>query len=236
MNFGELQTAILDDLSVTTTDTFYSTAYIKRIANRAVNWLANLRNWQQTQHAYKFNSTDDAETAEYYNYPEDFKTDSIWRLIFDGDRYERKNFKDYLKYQDDYSAATEKIYADHRRQIFINPKPTSVAEISIWGHKIPADMSADADQHPFHDEAELEEAILKYAIGLALKKGRGTNYNRGVTETREARALALEIWEVQKKEQAKYKTHENKMFNHIEILPYNGQRRTRRGSFNTCNN
>lgn len=230
---SELKTAIRDDLSISAGDNFYGDAYIQRIANRAVKWYAGLHPWQQTQYGYYRSSV---AGQEYYNYPENFRTDSIWKLKFNSISYDRISFTEYLKYQEDHgSASSDKIFSDFRRQFFINPAPTTVADIEIWGHLIPTDMSADADTHPFAGEQDPEEAILRYAIGLALKKGRGTMYEKGVAEMNAAKSIADAVWEFQKKEQSKYQTKDIQMFEFTEILPPNGgERRTQRGNFETC--
>lgn len=233
MTNAELKTAVSDDLSISSGDFFYSDAYIQRIVNRSVKWFASLYNWQQTQYAYYRNSV---AGQEYYNYPEKFQTDSIWKLTFNGNDYDRIAFSEYLKYKEENSgSASDKIFTDFRRQFFVNPAPTVEAEIVVWGHLVPDDMSADADTHPFAGEQDPEEAIVKYALGLALKKGRGTQYDKGVKEIAGAKAIADAIWEAQQREQSKYKTKDIQMFEYIDILPTNGgERRTQRGSFETC--
>lgn len=234
MTNADLKTAIRDDLSIVAGDLFYSDAYIQRIVNRAVQWLAGLHMWQQTQYAYKYTTVADDVGDEYINYPEDFQTDSVWKLIVDGENFVRTNFSEYLRYQEEeQGSATDKIFSDHARQIFMNPAPASVGlVISIHGNKIPATMSADAATHPFLGETNFEELIIKYAIGLALKKGRGTLYAQGVAECNDAASIADKLWEIQKKEQAKYMTKDLEMFQHFDILPQNGgERRTQRGNF-----
>jgi hypothetical protein len=229
----ELQTAVRDDLSISTGDTFYSDAYIQRVVNRGLLWLANLYNWQQTQIGYK---RDSVASQEYYNYPEDAKTDSIWRLDFNGIKYDRKSFDEYLTYKENYTTgASDKIYTDHRRQFFINPAPTSVAEITVWCHIKPTALSASGDLSPFDGEAELEEAIIKYASGLAKMKGRGSYYALGVADQRDAKSIADAVWKKQKAEQSKYGTKDLEIFEWFDILPVDGSSgNRRRGSFETC--
>lgn len=233
----EIKTAIRDDLSIASTgDLFYEDAYIQRVANRAVKWVAGLHLWQQTQLAYKYTTVADDINDEYINYPENFQTDSIWKLIVDGENFTRTLFSEYLRYQEEEDAnATDKIYSDHARQIFMNPAPASAGlVISIFGHQIPETMSADAATHPFSGEATLEEAIVQYALGLCLKKGRGTLYAQGVAECNAAYTKVETVWKAQKAEQSKYQTKDLEMFTHIDMLPPNGgERRTQRGNFQT---
>lgn len=232
MTNADLKTAVRDDLSIATGDAFYSDAYVQRMVNRAVRWYAALHPWQQTQYGYR---RDSVAGQEYYNYPEKFRTDTIWKLKFNSIRYDRKDFSEYLNYLEDHGGTTsDKIYTDHRRQFFINPAPTVVAEITVWGHLIPDEMSADEDTHPFADEADAEEAIVKYALGLCLKKGRGSFYEKGKIEISEAEAMATKAWEAQKREQSKYQTKDIEIFDFVDILPPNGgERRTQRGNFET---
>lgn len=231
----EIKTNIKDDFSIASgaNDAFYNDTYIQLVANRAVKWLADLHDWQQTQYGYTRSSV---ALQEYYNYPEDFKTDRIWKLRFNGINYDRKSFADYLKYQEDNTnSATDKIFTDFQRQFFINPAPTTIATIEIWGHKMPDTMSASGDTHPFAGEADLEEAIVQYGVGICLKKARGSNFALGVAEQEKAVAKANKVWETQKKEQAKYQNKDREMFLHFNILPQNGgERRTQRGSFQSC--
>ena len=54
-------------------------------------------------------------------------------------------------------------------------------------------MSDDTDTHPFTTEPDLEEAIVKYSLGLLYKKGRGSMYERGRREIEEALAIVEDV-------------------------------------------
>jgi hypothetical protein len=235
MNFGGIKTAIRDDLSIATGDSFFSDAYIARVANRAIKWAANFHNWEETQRAVKRDSEAD---QEYYNYLENFKRDSIFKLTYNGDDFKKVRFRDYLKYQEDNPSGTDKIFADYRNRYFINGTIAEiVGGIVIWGHEIPSDYSDDADETPFQNQADIEEAIVKYGVGLAMKKARGSDYSRGKAEILEAITLLGIARKAQLKRQADYKTKNNQMFNRIDIVPEHGRagHKTKRGSFNICN-
>lgn len=233
MTLGELRQALVDDLSVETTDTFFSTAVLNRFVNRAVQWAANYRNWQETQRAVKR----DSEASEYYNYPENFKTDSIEILTFNGERYKKVLFREYEEYKEQHSGGGgKKIWADFRRRYFIHPAPTAagVKNIKIWGHEVPDEMSDDADTHPFDNQSMIEEAIQLYALGLALRKSRGTFFEKGRAMQGDALVILAEAWDNQVSDQADYMSETTEAFEHTDFLNYGGVTNTKRGSFEQC--
>lgn len=230
----ELKTAVRDELSIaSSSDLFFSDAYIQRIVNRAVKYAGSLYNWQQTQDARK---RDSVAGQEYYNYPENWKTDSVFKVKFNGERYDPTNFDEYEQYQEENGAsANDKIFADYKRQVFLNPVPTTVAEITVWGHAIPDAMSGDSDTHPFAGEAEIEEAIILYAQGLAKKKARGSYYAMGVQDIKDAEKKFKEEYDKQLEKQSHYQNKDLEIFEWVDMLPCAGNNtRTRRGSFETC--
>lgn len=232
MDFSDYQQAVLDDISVTTADAFYTTAIIKRAINRAYKWVAGLRDWPQTEEAYVRNTEDG---KAYYNYPTNFKTDSISRLVYNGYEYDKTAWRDFLRYQDDNPTGTDKIFSDYKRQYHFNATVTAITDgIELWGQMIPDDMTVDADLTKFSGDSNLEEAILKKALAIIYKKGRGQMYDRGVALEDEAKALVSDAWSQMKIKQADYVSKDSEVFSRIEILPTRSQRRrSGRGNFNT---
>lgn len=239
MNRGDIRQALLDELSKASTDTFHTTAILNRFIQRAVDFATKYKLWEQTQTAYKFTPIlAGDETDEYWDYPENFITDSIYRLavgtgtIASDERYKPVTFEEYLNFKED-AQTTKKLFTDHKRQYFIHPTITGTPVITVWGHAIAETMSDDADEHAFTDDAIIEEAILKYALGLALRKMRGSYIEQGKAAQAEAIALLNQAWEQQRKKQANKKTETAEAWEHVDFLHQRaGNRVTRRGSFN----
>ena len=120
MNFGELQTAMLDDLSLLSTDTFYTTGLIKRYLNRSVKYIAGKHNWQQTQKA-KTATITESQVGEYFNYGEDFKQDSLFRIEVNGKKYKIVTFPEFREFKTDNPNNSTKLASDFRNRIFANP-------------------------------------------------------------------------------------------------------------------
>lgn len=232
MDFSEYQQAVLDDISVEAGDAFYKTAVIKRAINRAYRWVAGLRNWPQTEEAYK---RDTEAGKDYYNYPSNFKTDSITRLLYNGKEYTKTAWRDFLRYQDNNPNGTDKIFGDYKRQYHINADVEALtAGVEVWGQIIPEDMVNNSDTTLFSGDSNIEEAILKKTLAILYKKARGQMYDRGVVLEDDAKALVSDAWTQIMKSQGDYQSKDTAVFNRIEILPTRSQRRrSGRGNFNT---
>ncbi len=237
MNLGEHRQAIIDDLSIEASDAFYDAggdyALIDRFVNRGVKFIANMFNWQETQRAVK---RDSIAGQAYYNYPENYKNDSIDYISLDGTKYRKVNFREWQEYVDENPNDTgNKIMADFRRRYFLHPAPTTDGDknIKLWGHEIPDDLSDSADEHPFTGQSLLEEAIHLYALGLCLRKARGTFFDKGRKLQLEAAQLAQLAFDNQLDAQADYQSETAEAFEHTDFLDVDGA--TRRGSFKTCN-
>ena len=234
MTFLEHQTAVLNDLSAETTDAFFTLTQVKSFINRGIKLFAGLHFWSETKEAYKRQMTDDelAEGLRYFDNPETFYSDSIYRIDDDnGKEYIKKNWEDFLRYITDDQTKDDYIFAVHNNQFFVNPIPTEALEFSLWGHKIPDTQTADADTHPFSYDAEACELINDYAIGLALKKARGGFLTKGINMINQVKQEAENKWKKQKSQQAEYQAQNNEMFSEIEIIPQPGGTTTERGNF-----
>lgn len=237
MNLGEHRTAITDDLSIESGDAFYDAggddALIDRFINRAVQFIANMYNWQETQRAVK---RDSIAGQAYYNYPENFKNDSIDYITVDGNKYRKQLFREWQEYTEEHPNDTgNRIMADFRRRYFLHPAPTTNGDknIKLWGHEIPDTLAESTDEHPFTGQSLLEEAIHLYALGLCLRKARGSFFKKGRELQAEAMQLATVAFDNQLDAQADYQSDTAEAFDHYDYLNVDGA--TQRGSFKTCN-
>ena len=230
MDFTALQQAITDDISVTSGDAFYTTAVIKRVINRAYKWAAAMRNWPQTEETYYR----DSEVGQaYYNYPTNFKTDSIVELYYNGEEYTKTVWRDFRKYLRDNPTGTDKIWSDLKRQYHINASVATIVNgIEITGHIIPDDLVNASDYTLFVGDANVENAIIKYALSILYKKGRGQMFDRGTALEEEAKGLLGDAWTQVMKSQGDYASKDSAIFNQIDVLPTaRGARRTNPGNF-----
>src|SRR3990172_3109899 len=93
--YSEMQTELLARLMASTNSTLFPTARIQTLIKDAHLWATSLYLWPQLERD-KYTSTNG---DYYYDYPTDFRTDSISRIIIDDKEYDRKAFEDWLDYK-----------------------------------------------------------------------------------------------------------------------------------------
>lgn len=231
MTFLELQNAIYDDLNTTNTDSFFTLALVKRYINRQINRVAGLFPWPHIRIA---EIRDSVAGQEWYNYPEDWYQNSIYRLTYNGDKFNPTNFNDFedLKADNDKS---EKRFANFENKYFLDPIPTAdlVGGISIWGYKKPTILVNDTDVNPFSEDAEIEEEIVNLTRAMLMQKQKGSYLAQGRTLEKETIANITAIWKKTYMKEAKFMTKTREMFKPINILnqPSNRSIADRIGNF-----
>ena len=192
MIFSTQQTEVRDRLTILSTSTLITTTMIKRWLNMAKDWAMNYKPWPFLQKL----STDLIDATGKYPYPTGIRTKSVYLITVNGKRYVKIAYEDYLKYLEDYSTGTDKVWAEFDRDIYINGNACSVGEtINIYGYEKVTDLSADADVTPF-DAAEPsgDEAIIRRAVAIGMRKIGGLD-NQAIVEEREAKELLETIWQ-----------------------------------------
>ena len=216
MTFKEAQDAILDDFSATSSDTFFTTAIIKRYLNRQMRRISGLYPWPHTKTA----ETRDSEiNQEWYNYPEDWVQDSIYLVEYNGNKYDPADFADYEKMKTDQDTS-ENIFANFENKYFLYPKPVIavVNGISLWGHKLPAALVADADNSPYTEDPEIEEEWVNLTRAMLMQKQRGSFLAQGRALEKDTLSNLTAIWKKVYMKKAKFQTKSREMFKPINIL------------------
>ncbi len=191
--YTELQTELLSRLMAASNSTLFTTTRIQTLIKDAYMWAVTQYNWPVLE---KAKITKTSAGNYYYDYPAEFRTDSIIRVEIDGIEYDRKAFEDFLDYKNENPTdVSRKIFADFGRQIFIFPTPTvtGVSNFDVWGVIQPDQLSGGTDTTIFtyHDESG-NEAIVKKAFAVAMTK---TNKNLAVQEENEAKTILATIWQ-----------------------------------------
>ena len=208
--FSEIIQAVQDDLTVGDESSLYPLALVKRAVNRSYRKSSALFNWPDLENA---KTTSSVINQEYYDYPREFRADSIWRIEMDDNQYGEEpdgspmDWHDYRVFRadSDNDNSTEKKWATQRRRYFIFPVPTTNGSnnISVWGQRIPDALAADADVTIFsYSMPEGNEAIILEAV--AILKSKGENEKAGQFRSTEAKQLLIVAWGKIQKEQAKY--------------------------------
>lgn len=166
----EMETELVAQLQVASNSSLFPSTRITKLIQNAHKWATNLFIWTDL---VKAKMTNTGANQEYYDYPEEFRSNTIVRLTVDDVSYERKNFEDYLAYKEDNSTSDLKMFANYGRYFFINPTPTSAGSnnLCIWG-AVQADALSDATSETIFsgNKPEGNEAIVQRALGVALRR------------------------------------------------------------------
>lgn len=211
-----IRAAIQDDLTTGDESTLFSPSLIDRAINRAYRKVAGMYPWPELQDAKK---TSTQASQEYYDYPQNWRSNSVWKVVIDDIRYGETpdgsplSFDDYLNWKEDYPDSTEKKWANQWRRFFVWPVPTSQGNnnIVVWGIKAVTSLSNDSDTTIFsYSTPEANEALqLEAAAILRIKGGetpiRLARYIQGaLLLSMEAQQILTTAWGKIAKEQAKY--------------------------------
>lgn len=207
--FQEIYGAVQTDLNVLDETPLFPLATVKKAVNRAYVKAHGLFRWAGTEDA-KYTTTQ--TNQEYYDYPQDFRDNSIYRVEIDGDQYGEDpdgspmEWSDYLNWRsdDDNDNSTEKKWSNQKRRIFVYPVPTTATStITVWGHSVPDSLTSDGDTTIFsYSMPEANEAVVLEAV--AILKSQGEEEKAGEFRSAEAKQILIVAWNKIRQEKGKY--------------------------------
>jgi hypothetical protein len=205
---SELDTGLANDLNTASNSTLFPSPTRLLALNRAYIKCGRLFRWKALEDAKK---TSTAIAQEYYDYPQTWSPDSIWRLEVNGVRYGESPdgspmaFEDYLVFREDDTNSSEKKWATQWLRFFIYPVPTTVISngIVIWGQKNVTELVNSSDTTIFsYNMPECNEAIMLEA--KAILKNKAGNEKSGQFFSAEAKQILVIAWNKLQQEKAKH--------------------------------
>lgn len=232
VTFDDIVQAVQDDLTTGDESTLYAPAVIKRAINRAYHKVGGLFPWPELQDAKVTTTQID---QQYYDYPQNWRSNSIWKLRINYERYGEDpdgsplSFDDFLNWKEDYPDNTDKKWANQWRRYFVSPTPTVAGlVICIWGIKVVSDLVEGSDVTVFsYSMPEGNEAIELEAV--AILKAKGDNEKSTQFKSIEAKQILTIAWGRISKEMAKYE--KNQPFFEVQDFYGNGKSTDMRGRF-----
>jgi hypothetical protein len=209
---SDLRTAVLSDLTIDDTSTLFPTATVNLAINRAYVKCAAMFPWPELQDAKK---TSTQNGQDYYDYPDTWRANSIWKISVDNERYGEDpdgsplTYDDYLNWKEDYPDSTDKKWANQWRRFFITPTPTTNGSnnIHVWGIMTPTELSLDADVTIFsYSMPEGNEAVVLEAV--AILKSKGEEEKSAEFRSLEAKQILATAWGKIMKEKTKYEKNQ----------------------------
>lgn len=177
---AQMRLALQSDLNVNGNldgpNTLFDTPTCNLALNRAYRKCAGFFKWPGTRDALK---TSTIATNEYYDYPQNWRNDSIWKIRVDGsDMGDPTAYKDYLFEQDNnFPAGNKTLWSNQNARYFLTinglpPQADGDNNIEIWGLVWPPQMVNDNDTTIFSfDMPECNEAVIMEALAILRIKG-----------------------------------------------------------------
>lgn len=161
---GDIKTKLQALVMGIGTSTYFTPTRLETAIDDNYLLVASARQWGDIKKGFV---TSTQANEEYYDYPDNCQTESVFRISVDGDSdYVKTDFEDYLNEKENNPTSTKKMFSEFGRQIFIYPTPTTTgtANLILWGTIQAAPLTSDGDTTMFTDFADvLNEAILQYA-------------------------------------------------------------------------
>ena len=232
-NLLELRQAVQSDLTVGDESTLDSPTTIDLAINRAYRKAGALFPWSELMDAKK---TTTVAGQEYYDYPQTWRSNSVWRLEVAGVRYGLEpdgspvTFDDYKNWREDYPSSQDKMWGNQERRYFFSPIPTANdVEICIHGVMVTSKLDSDGSVTIFsYSMPEGNEAIVLEAV--AILKNKADNDKGGEFRSNEAKQILSIAWSKIAKEKAKYE--KNQPFFEVPNFFGNTSSQDLRGRFN----
>lgn len=167
---NDLVTELRDQLQAADNSTLYPESRLIKLIQDAYIWATQQFIWRDLVQG-KITST--VANGDYYDYPEEFRSDTIIRMEIDGDPYERKNFEDFLDYRQNNPTSTRRIFANYGRWFHVFPTPTSngSGNLTVWGAIHADDLDSESSETIFSNNKESgNEAVVRKALSVAIRR------------------------------------------------------------------
>lgn len=206
-------------ISTTTSTAYglYTDTILTNWADQAHRWAAAYKPWPFTEARVSTTFTG----TEEWTFPDaSFKADSIRLLQIGGKRLQKINFEDYQIFREEQSGATDRVYSDFARMLFINPDVDLSGTLTAWGQYQPVEWSDTTDNASVTvfstNEDEGNEAIVQEVLSFV--KDREKKPEESKLHHQNALQLLDNLWRRMGDEQFGYQGKNRGMWERVDIV------------------
>jgi len=204
----------------TTTDGFITDAML-------TGWYVDANTWANAYHKWPFTegriettfTTGGGANSDEYTF-EGYKADSFRIVTVGGKRLTKLNFADYLILKEETPDASDRVFSDYGRTMFINQSAGLSGTTVCYGQYQPAIDLTDEDHEPVFTEWDREgnEAIVEKMTSYL--KRREHLFNEAEAHDERAKAKLEEVWQRIQDEQYAYQTTSERggQYNYFPII------------------
>lgn len=190
-------------LMIANNSTAIPLARVTEVTKQSSLWAGTIFFWPSLFRSRYFSSKPSSQSNspilplsyDYYDYPPDFLTGSISRLYFNGLKYDKKAFEDFLDYVDESQQASlppdpnKHYFAEFGRQFFVWPGVTTAGNNDglVWGNIQPPELTDSTTKTIFSQwDDSGNEAIVKKNLSVLMER-----LDSGFAMTQKAEAIQL---------------------------------------------
>ena len=173
-----MRTALQSDLTVGDESNLFDPTTLDLAINRAYRKIGGRHKWEETRDALQTLTqlNNDGTPLEYYGYPTNWQTNSIWKLTINGTDYgDPLVFSDYnYEKENNMPSGFTEMFSNYSRNYFVYSTSGIQAglPIKIWGYRSVDPMVVDGDPTIFSFVyPEINEAIVMEATSMMKNKG-----------------------------------------------------------------
>lgn len=217
---NDIITEVLVRNNRTTTDSFITDTYLQGWVKDASNWATSFHKWPFTEARDQSTTWSGTEEINYSTFNFKYRSDSIRQMQIGGKRMKKLNFEDYQIFREAEPTATDRVFSDYARVLFINPYADVSGSLAVFGQSMPnldtTDYTATTIFSTYDEEGN--EAIVE-KVSSYLKRREHLTQEAELHDQR-ASAKLEEIWKRIQDEQAMYQTHPDRggMWERIDVL------------------
>ena len=175
--------------------------------------------------------------------PQTLMAGSIFLLRINSKEYKKLIYQDYLKYLEDFPSATDRIWSEYKRTIYLNGNAFTVGQgYELYGKGMAPTLSSTGDLLPFSPDADNyehsgNEAIVQLAYGEALASRKFNQAQEAEIERKKAYQELEILWRPFAEERATLQSKGRPMFNVGDFLGGSSQSRSSQytGNFDYLN-
>lgn len=222
LTIADIQGEVLVRANRTTTDALITDAMLNDWVRTAHNWAANYKKWPFSEGRSSTTWASGVTSEDGYvafEYPEGWKPDAIRLLTVGGKRLDKKQFNEFQKYLEEVTSATDRIYTDFARRIYVNPSIDISGTVTAWGQYTPVVDPTDQTANTVfsYNDEEGNNAIVE--MMLSYEKTREHLLDEAAVHATNAVNMLEAVWGKIAQEQYNYgPTRTDGMFKRIDIV------------------
>jgi len=171
---SEMETELQLQLQSASNSTLFPASRLTSLIQNAYKEATTLFKWLALARAKTTDTTviGAGNDVCYYDYPDEFRTNTVFRVQIDAKEYNRKSFESFLDYRNRNTNSTKRIFANYQRFLFVSPNTVAgTSNMDVWGIIQAPELSAAGTETIFSGNAdEGNFAVVGLALATAVKK------------------------------------------------------------------